>query len=217
MLTRVEVLREAFKGYFQQERYVAVKSSGEQQGITRMKVNSKFLRPSDGEEIGVKAYGIKGVAWAGEGKVSKIELRFDGNGPWQPAVLGESPTSMIWVPWSYTWSIPRPAQYLIEARATDDRGDSQPLVRDPDRSIIHANLPTPQALDVMCAAIVAESPTHGRDPECLFRFSGQVCCRDVEDRTGFRFSQSLRITHGNHPRLVSLIRSFQCLAVPRQP
>ena len=132
-LTRVEVSREPFKGYFQQERYVAVKSSGERQGITRMKVNSKFLRPSDGEDIGVKAYGIKGVAWAGEGKVSKIELRFDGTGPWQPAVLGESPTSMIWVPWSYAWSIPRPAQYLIEVRATDDRGDSQPLVRDPDR------------------------------------------------------------------------------------
>jgi DMSO/TMAO reductase YedYZ molybdopterin-dependent catalytic subunit len=132
-LTRVEVSREPFKGYFQQERYVAVKSSGERQGITRMKVNSKFLRPSDGEEIRVKAYGIEGVAWAGEGKVSKIELRFDGTGPWQPAVLGESPTSMIWVPWSYAWSIPRPAQYLIEVRATDDRGDSQPLVRDPDR------------------------------------------------------------------------------------
>ena len=27
----------------------------------------------------------------------------------------------------------------------------------------------------------------------------------------------LKITHGNHPRLVSLIRTFQCLAVPQQP
>jgi hypothetical protein len=26
-----------------------------------------------------------------------------------------------------------------------------------------------------------------------------------------------KITHGNHPRRVSLIRTFQCLAVPQQP
>src|SRR5258708_4457747 len=132
-LTRVEVLREPFKGYFQQERYVALKLSGERQGITRMKVNSKFVRPSDGEQIRVMAYRIEGVAWAGERKVSTIELRFNSSMPWQPVALDQSPTSMVWVQWSYAWNIPRPGQYLIEVRATDDRGDSQPLVRDPDR------------------------------------------------------------------------------------
>jgi DMSO/TMAO reductase YedYZ molybdopterin-dependent catalytic subunit len=132
-LTRIELSREPSKGYFQQERYVALKIDGERQGITRMKVNSKFMRPADGEEIRVKVYRIDGVAWAGERKVSKIELRFNGSGPWQPVVLGESPTSMVWVPWTYAWTIPRPAQYLIEVRATDDRGDSQPLLRDRDR------------------------------------------------------------------------------------
>lgn len=132
-LTRVEVWREPFKGYFQQERYVAMKSSGEGQGITRMNVNSKFVRPWDGEQIRGKTCRIEGVAWAGEKKVSKIELRFNSNGPWQTVVLDQSPTSMVWVPWSYLWNIPRPAQYLIEVRATDDRGDTQPLVRDLDR------------------------------------------------------------------------------------
>jgi len=132
-LTRVEVLQEPFKGYFQQERYVAVKSDGERQTITRMRVNSKFLRPLNDEEIRVKAYRIEGVAWAGEGKVSKVELRFDGNGAWQPAVLGELPVAMVWTPWSYAWSILRPGPYAIEVRATDDAGNSQPVVRDPDR------------------------------------------------------------------------------------
>jgi len=98
-----------------------------------MKVNSKFVRPSDGEQIRVMAYRIEGVAWAGERKVSTIELRFNSSMPWQPVALDQSPTSMVWVQWSYAWNIPRPGQYLIEVRATDDRGDSQPLVRDPDR------------------------------------------------------------------------------------
>jgi hypothetical protein len=60
-------------------------------------------------------------------------LRFDGGGAWQPAVLGESPVAMVWTPWSYAWSIPRPGQITIEVRATDGEGNSQPLVRDPDR------------------------------------------------------------------------------------
>ena len=132
-LTRIEVSKEPFNAYFQQDRYVALKANGERQVITRMRVNSKFLRPLDGEEIRAKSYRIEGVAWAGEGKISKVELRFDGNGPWQPAVLAESPAPMVWSPWSYAWTISRPAQYTIEVRATDDTGNSQPLDRDPDR------------------------------------------------------------------------------------
>jgi DMSO/TMAO reductase YedYZ molybdopterin-dependent catalytic subunit len=146
-LTRIEVSPEPFKGYFQQERYVAVKSSGERQTITRMRVNSKFLRPLNDEEIRVKAYRIEGVAWAGEGKVSKVEVRFDSNGAWQPAVLGESPAAMVWTPWSYAWSIPRPGQYTIEVRATDDQGNSQPVVRDPDRKDDY-ELNTPHRISV---------------------------------------------------------------------
>jgi len=132
-LTRVEVSQEAFKGYFQQERYVALKANGEKQPITRMRVNSRFLRPLDGEEIRGNSYGIEGVAWAGESKVSKVELRFDGSGPWQPATLGGVPVPMVWTPWSYVWNVARPGPYTIEVRATDDAGNSQPLGRDPDR------------------------------------------------------------------------------------
>jgi len=146
-LTRVEVSQEPFKGYFQQERYVAVKSNGEQQTITRMRVNSKFFRPLNDEEIRMKAYRIEGVAWAGEGKVSKVELRFDGTGKWQPAVLGESPVAMVWTPWSYRWNISRPGQYTIEVRATDGEGNSQPVVRDPDRKDDY-ELNTPHRISV---------------------------------------------------------------------
>lgn len=146
-LARVEVSREPFKGYFQQERYVAVKANGERQPITRMRVSSKFLRPLNDEEIRAKSYQIEGLAWAGERKVSKVELRFDGNGTWQPAVLGESPAAVVWTPWSFAWSIPHVGHYVIEVRATDDEGNSQPVVRDPDRKDDY-ELNTPDRINV---------------------------------------------------------------------
>jgi DMSO/TMAO reductase YedYZ molybdopterin-dependent catalytic subunit len=146
-LTRVEVSQEPFKGYFQQERYVALRSNGDRQTITRMKVNSKFLRPLDDEEIRTKSYRIEGVAWAGEEKVSKVELRFDGNGPWQAAVLGESPVALVWTPWSFAWNVPRLGQYTLEVRATDAAGHSQPVVRDPERKDEY-ELNTPHRINV---------------------------------------------------------------------
>jgi DMSO/TMAO reductase YedYZ molybdopterin-dependent catalytic subunit len=132
-LTRVEVSREPFNGYFQRERYVAVQANGERLPITRMRVSSKFLRPLEDEEIRTKSYRIEGLAWAGERKISKVELRFDGKGEWQAAVLGESPVAMVWTPWTFAWSVPRTGQCAIEVRATDGEGNSQPSTRDRNR------------------------------------------------------------------------------------
>jgi DMSO/TMAO reductase YedYZ molybdopterin-dependent catalytic subunit len=146
-LTRVEVLQEPFKGYFQQERYVAVKANGDRQTITRMRINSKFLRPSNEEEIRGKTYRLEGVAWAGEGKVSKVELRFDGAGAWQPATLAESPVAMVWTAWSFEWQISRPGPHTLEVRAVDEEGHAQPDARDPDRKDAY-ELNTPQRITV---------------------------------------------------------------------
>ena len=73
---------------------MAIKAHGERRPITRIRVNSKFFRPLEGEEMGGKTYRVEGVAWAGEGKIAKFELRVD-EWPWQPAI---SPLQ-LW-PWS---------------------------------------------------------------------------------------------------------------------
>jgi DMSO/TMAO reductase YedYZ molybdopterin-dependent catalytic subunit len=131
-VTRIEVLEQPFKGYFQDEKYVAIGAHGASRPVTRMRVNSKFLRPSEGEEIGVKTYRAEGVAWAGERKIARVEVRVAG-GAWQPANLSTSQAAMIWTPWSYEWRVPGSGRYALEVRATDDQGQSQPEVRDPDR------------------------------------------------------------------------------------
>jgi DMSO/TMAO reductase YedYZ molybdopterin-dependent catalytic subunit len=146
-LTRVEILDNPFTGYFQQEEYMSERANGERRPVTRMLVNSKFLRPSAGEEIHVKTYRVEGAAWAGERKVAEVEVRVNPGGAWQPAALAATPVAMIWTPWSYDWQVPGSGQYTLEVRATDEDGHTQPDVRDPDRKDYY-ELNTPARVSV---------------------------------------------------------------------
>jgi DMSO/TMAO reductase YedYZ molybdopterin-dependent catalytic subunit len=146
-LTRVEVLGQPFEGYFQREEYMAVRANGERQPVTRMQVNSKFFRPSEGEEIRVKTYRLEGVAWAGDSRVAKVEVRIDPGGDWEATNLAPGKETMVWTPWSYNWNIARPGAYTLEVRATDDEGRSQPEVRDPARKDFY-ELNTPARISV---------------------------------------------------------------------
>ncbi len=144
-LTRIEVLDQPFKGYFQDEKYVALGAHGTPRRLTVMQVNSKFVRPSEDEEIRGKTYRVEGVAWAGESKIVRVEVRV-GGGAWQPANLLTSP-ALIWTPWSYEWQVPSSGRYSLEVRATDEQGRSQPEDRDPDRKDPY-ELNTPQRVNV---------------------------------------------------------------------
>jgi DMSO/TMAO reductase YedYZ molybdopterin-dependent catalytic subunit len=132
-LTRVEITDQPFQGYFQQKHYVATNPDGTARPITRMLVSSKFLRPSQDEEIREKVYRVEGVAWAGEAKIAKVEFRAGSNEAWQPASLDSSPTPYIWTRWSSDWHLPGPGKYTLEVRATDSYGNTQPTVRDSAR------------------------------------------------------------------------------------
>jgi DMSO/TMAO reductase YedYZ molybdopterin-dependent catalytic subunit len=131
-LTRIEVLDRPFKGYFQDEKYVALGANGTSRPLTSIQVNSKFLRPSEGEEIRGKTYRVEGVAGAGERKIARVDVRV-GGGAWQTASLSVPPVARVWTPWSYEWNVPSSGRYVLEVRATDDGGGIQPEDRDPDR------------------------------------------------------------------------------------
>jgi DMSO/TMAO reductase YedYZ molybdopterin-dependent catalytic subunit len=132
-LTRIEVLDKPFIGYFQQQQYMSVKANGERSLIAAMRVNSKILRPSEGEEIRQRNYRVEGVAWAGERKIAKVELATGVGGSWQPANLGVSSGPLVWTPWNFDWQIPASGDFTLRVRASDDEGHTQPEIRDPDR------------------------------------------------------------------------------------
>ncbi len=131
-LTRIEILQQPFTGFFQQQEYIALDANGQRRPVAGMRVNSRFIRPSEAEEIRGKSYRVEGLAWAGEREIARVELRVDG-GQWQAAVLSAPSLPLVWTPWSFEWQIPHPGAYTLQIRATDVDGRTQPETRDPDR------------------------------------------------------------------------------------
>ena len=65
---------------------------------------------------------LKGVAFAGDRGVSKVEITLDGGRTWQPAQIDYPGTKLTWVLWSFPWKPTSAGQYKLGARATDGTG-----------------------------------------------------------------------------------------------
>jgi sulfane dehydrogenase subunit SoxC len=89
-------------------------------------VKSIITKPSLGMSMrGPGLYEISGLAWSGQGRVSKVEVSMDGGKSWTLAALGEpvlpKALTRFRVPWKWDGS---PA--ILVSRATDSTGDAQP-------------------------------------------------------------------------------------------
>lgn len=147
-LTRIVLTDQPFQGYFQQKHYVAIQKDGTARPITQMLVSSKFVRPSQDEEIHEKTYRLEGVAWAGERNVAKVEVRTNDSEAWQTATVSATPYPYVWTSWHYDWHVPGPGKYALEVRATDEAGSTQPEVRDSRRQDAY-ELNTSHRINVM--------------------------------------------------------------------
>ena len=68
---------------------------------------------------------LKGVAFAGDRGVSKVEVSTDGGSSWQEAKIDYEGTKLTWVFWSYDWSPNRTGDRQLVVRATDGNGVPQ--------------------------------------------------------------------------------------------
>src|ERR671917_395378 len=66
---------------------------------------------------------LSGRAWSGSAPVARVEWGVDGT--WRDAELDES-KGLYWQGWSASWAA-TPGEYELACRATDERGDAQPL------------------------------------------------------------------------------------------
>ena len=92
-----------------------------------------------------KTYPVRGAAWAGEARVARVDVSVDGGSTWKPARLSGEPVPFAWRLWEFDWKVPdRSGKHVLMARATDDRGSTQPMERDHLRrdAVISHVLPT---------------------------------------------------------------------------
>lgn len=97
--------------------------------ITEMPVKSVITYPKTGAMLnGNRSLALRGHAWAGERKVTRMEVSIDFGSTWQPAELDEPVNRMAWQQWRAEVEFPGTGYYEVWARATDSEGQSQPMV-----------------------------------------------------------------------------------------
>ncbi len=85
-----------------------------------VQTNSIIRRPRELEDLPAGALPVYGVAFAGLRRIVKVEVRVD-DGEWQPAVLMQADSPLVWTQWSFSWDAP-PGRYRVAVRATDEEG-----------------------------------------------------------------------------------------------
>ena len=96
--------------------------------IEGMPVKSYITNVSDDQKIPLKATVLRGIAWAGEQRITKVEVSTDGGSSWQPAKLSRQDLPFAWRLWSLDWTPPHPGYFTVMSRATDSAGRVQPVV-----------------------------------------------------------------------------------------
>lgn len=94
--------------------------------LSTQNIKSAFELPWDGE-ISAGRRLIRGRSWSPFGRITKVEYTLDRGITWQQARLREPNIARAWVRWDLDWDA-RPGQYSLRARATDERGNSQPAI-----------------------------------------------------------------------------------------
>jgi DMSO/TMAO reductase YedYZ molybdopterin-dependent catalytic subunit len=130
-LDSIEVISgDAYRAFFNGVKYVYVEEKHGKETATpvsELRVKSLVTNPSEGDRLELgSVVRVTGRAWSGSGRVSRVEVDF-GDG-WERAQLGPRPEGRFeWVEWSAEWTPKRRGKAVLSARATDEKGNVQPL------------------------------------------------------------------------------------------
>ncbi len=93
--------------------------------VTSLNVKSAFELAWDAKLL-AGAHLLRGRSWSAHGTITKVEVSLDNGKTWQLARLRDPNISQAWVRWDINWNA-RPGNYNLQARATDDQGNTQPV------------------------------------------------------------------------------------------
>jgi DMSO/TMAO reductase YedYZ molybdopterin-dependent catalytic subunit len=128
-LQEITVLTEPFNGFFQTQEYIYIGEEGipDNTPVSNMRVRSLILQPESDTAHQKDEIQVTGIAWTGEGEVTKVELSFDGGNQWIDANTVAPTSSYSVTRWVYAWYPENQGDYRIMVRAYDSKGESQPL------------------------------------------------------------------------------------------
>ncbi|MDQ3117209.1 MAG: sulfite oxidase [Verrucomicrobiota bacterium] len=152
-LQRIIVTDRPFNGYYQTVDYAFWQRDDTGVRlipITEMHIKASIARPGINEVVAAgSTCKVAGAAWTAEADIVKVELSTDGGSSWKMASLGKEKARHSWQLWEYDWSVPStPGRRVLLARATDSRGRTQPMERDPDRGSYEINHCLPLEVEV---------------------------------------------------------------------
>lgn len=121
-LVEFRAIATPFRGFYQADRYVIDGAP-----LNEMAPRAVIAAPADGATIVPGPAVIRGYAWSGRTTIERVEVSVDGGGTWSDATLGPV-RDRAWRTWELAWE-PRAGQATLLARATDGRGERQPLAQ----------------------------------------------------------------------------------------
>ncbi len=94
--------------------------------IHRMLVRSFFSSPQENSVVPVgQAAMLDGFAFDGGSGIKTVEVSTDGGKSWQPATLGDDLGVYSFRRWKLSWTPPKPDDYKLMVRATNNEGQTQ--------------------------------------------------------------------------------------------
>jgi DMSO/TMAO reductase YedYZ molybdopterin-dependent catalytic subunit len=131
-LNRIQVLAQPFDGYQQTPNY-HYRQKREDPGVpvSTMRVKSLIVPPGIPDwytrhrTVEAGPVELTGRAWSGAGvPITHVAVGIDGT--WRDAALDPPQGKYVWRGWRFVWQAAR-GEHVLECRATDTNGDTQPL------------------------------------------------------------------------------------------
>jgi len=140
-LTRIELVRTPFEGYFQTDRYRYLAPGRDPEPVTRVRPRALVLDvgghllegdaealPSPSAPLRLRAgpVEVRGIAWTGHGALAGVEVSADGGATWVDAEVEPEPAPHVRTAWRARIDVAGGDREIV-ARARDTAGSVQPL------------------------------------------------------------------------------------------
>ncbi|MFI5415297.1 MAG: sulfite oxidase [Candidatus Lutacidiplasmatales archaeon] len=139
-VTKVSLIDHSFRGYYRTKPYTFIHEGDDpnvlRKPVTSLQVKSVITSPSEGASVPTGPLIVRGAAWSGEAAVLSVEVAVGlpaedgGTAEWRLATILGPTAPHAWVRWEIPLEFDRPGYYVLRTRATDERGDTQPMRAD---------------------------------------------------------------------------------------